>query len=113
MDKSCRDKTTSTGAIAIGILWGPLLHGSTMTIAYELRRRGGGYGVAAICGGLAQERRSSSRCKVDAKKNKEILGRQDARRRRRKGRDFRKGEISGFKVPNSDAELTKGGHYGL
>jgi len=25
-----------------------------MTLAYELRRRGGGVGVAAICGGLAQ-----------------------------------------------------------
>jgi acetyl-CoA C-acetyltransferase len=42
------------GAIAIG-------HPNTasgarvlMTLIYELRRRGGGYGVAAICGGLAQ-----------------------------------------------------------
>jgi acetyl-CoA C-acetyltransferase len=42
------------GAIAIG-------HPNTasgarliMTMIYELRRRGGGYGVAAICGGLAQ-----------------------------------------------------------
>ena len=26
----------------------------TMHIAYELNRRGGGYVVAAICGGLAQ-----------------------------------------------------------
>jgi acetyl-CoA C-acetyltransferase len=25
-----------------------------MTMMYELRRRGGGTGVAAICGGLAQ-----------------------------------------------------------
>jgi acetyl-CoA C-acetyltransferase len=25
-----------------------------MTLAYELRRRGGGYGVCAICGGLGQ-----------------------------------------------------------
>src|SRR4030043_381247 len=25
-----------------------------MTLAYELRRRGGGYAVGAICGGLAQ-----------------------------------------------------------
>ncbi len=25
-----------------------------MTTIYELRRRGGGYGVAAICGGLGQ-----------------------------------------------------------
>ncbi|GAW92628.1 thiolase family protein [Calderihabitans maritimus] len=42
------------GAIAIG-------HANTasgarilMTLVYELARRGGGYGVAAICGGLAQ-----------------------------------------------------------
>lgn len=42
------------GAIAIG-------HANTasgarlvMTMAHELKRRGGGYGVAAICGGLAQ-----------------------------------------------------------
>lgn len=42
------------GAIAIG-------HANTatgarlvMTLAHELRRRGGGYGVAAICGGLGQ-----------------------------------------------------------
>jgi len=42
------------GAIAIG-------HPNTasgarilMTLIYELRRRGGGYGIAAICGGLAQ-----------------------------------------------------------
>jgi len=26
----------------------------TMHLAYELQRRGGGYGVASICGGLAQ-----------------------------------------------------------
>jgi acetyl-CoA C-acetyltransferase len=25
-----------------------------MHLAYELQRRGGGYGAAAICGGLAQ-----------------------------------------------------------
>jgi acetyl-CoA C-acetyltransferase len=25
-----------------------------MHLAYELGRRGGGYGIAAICGGLAQ-----------------------------------------------------------
>jgi len=25
-----------------------------MTLMYELRRQGGGYGVAAICGGLSQ-----------------------------------------------------------
>jgi len=50
-----REKTNvNGGAIAIG-------HPNTasgarliMTILYELRRRGGGYGVASICGGLAQ-----------------------------------------------------------
>jgi acetyl-CoA C-acetyltransferase len=25
-----------------------------MTLAYELKRRGGGYAIGAICGGLAQ-----------------------------------------------------------
>ena len=50
-----REKTNvNGGAIAIG-------HANTatgvrlvMTLAYELRRRGGGRGVAAICGGLGQ-----------------------------------------------------------
>jgi len=53
--KKVREKTNINGsAIAIG-------HPNTasgarimMTLAYELRRRGGGYAVGAICGGLAQ-----------------------------------------------------------
>jgi len=42
------------GAIAIGHPVGASAGRITMTVAYELRRRGGGYGVASICGGLAQ-----------------------------------------------------------
>ena len=53
--KEIQKKTNINGsAIAIG-------HPNTasgarimMTLAYELRRRGGGYGIGAICGGLAQ-----------------------------------------------------------
>jgi acetyl-CoA C-acetyltransferase len=42
------------GAIALGHPVGASAARITMHIAYELNRRGGGYGVAAICGGLAQ-----------------------------------------------------------
>ena len=42
------------GAIAIGHPLGASGARLVMTLAYELRRLGGGYGVAAICGGLAQ-----------------------------------------------------------
>ena len=42
------------GAIAIGHPVGASAARITMALAYELKRRGGGYGVAAICGGLAQ-----------------------------------------------------------
>jgi len=42
------------GAIAIGHPVGASALRITMTLMYELRRRGGGYGVGAICGGLAQ-----------------------------------------------------------
>jgi acetyl-CoA C-acetyltransferase len=42
------------GAIAIGHPVGASAARITMTMAYELRRRTGGYGVASICGGLAQ-----------------------------------------------------------
>ena len=42
------------GAVAIGHPVGASGARILMTLAYELRRRGGGYGVAAICGGLAQ-----------------------------------------------------------
>ncbi len=42
------------GAVAIGHPVGASGLRIAMTLAYELRRRGGGLGVAAICGGLAQ-----------------------------------------------------------
>ncbi|HOD27915.1 MAG TPA: thiolase family protein [Syntrophales bacterium] len=42
------------GAIAIGHPVGASAGRITMTLAYELKRRGGGYGIASICGGLAQ-----------------------------------------------------------
>jgi acetyl-CoA C-acetyltransferase len=42
------------GAIALGHPVGASAGRITMHLAYELQRRGGGYGVAAICGGLAQ-----------------------------------------------------------
>jgi acetyl-CoA C-acetyltransferase len=53
--KALRDKTNINGsAIAVG-------HPNTasgarliMNLVYELRRRGGGHALAAICGGLAQ-----------------------------------------------------------
>jgi acetyl-CoA C-acetyltransferase len=53
--KELREKTNvNGGAIAIGHPVGASAARITMTMAYELKRRGGGYGVAAICGGLAQ-----------------------------------------------------------
>ena len=42
------------GAIAIGHPVGASGLRITMTMMYELRRRGGGLGIAAICGGLTQ-----------------------------------------------------------
>jgi len=42
------------GAIAIGHPVGASGARILMTLMYELRRRGGGYGVCGICGGLAQ-----------------------------------------------------------
>lgn len=42
------------GAVAIGHPVGASGLRITMTLAYELRRRGGGLGVSAICGGLSQ-----------------------------------------------------------
>ena len=42
------------GAIAIGHPVGASGARITMTLMYELMRRGGGRGVAAICGGLSQ-----------------------------------------------------------
>lgn len=50
-----RGKTNvNGGAIAIGHPVGASGARILMTLMYELRRRGGGYGVCAICGGLAQ-----------------------------------------------------------
>lgn len=53
--KELQDKTNvNGGAIAIGHPVGASAARITMTMVYELKRRGGGYGVASICGGLAQ-----------------------------------------------------------
>jgi acetyl-CoA C-acetyltransferase len=42
------------GAVAMGHPVGASGARILMTLAYELRRRGGGYGACGICGGLAQ-----------------------------------------------------------
>ena len=53
--KELQEKTNvNGGAVAIGHPVGASAGRLTMTAAYELRRQGGGYGVAAICGGLGQ-----------------------------------------------------------
>lgn len=53
--QNLRDITNvNGGAVAIGHPVGASGLRITMTLINELRRRGGGYGVAAICGGLAQ-----------------------------------------------------------
>ena len=53
--KEIREKTNvNGGAIALGHPVGASAARITMHLAYELQRRGGGYGVASICGGLAQ-----------------------------------------------------------
>ena len=53
--KALQEKTNvNGGAIAIGHPVGASAGRIAMTLAYELRRRGGGCGVASICGGLAQ-----------------------------------------------------------
>jgi len=53
--KELLDKTNMNGgAIALAHPVGASAARLTMHVAYELNRRGGGYGVAAICGGLAQ-----------------------------------------------------------
>jgi len=50
-----QDKTNvNGGAIAIGHPVGASGARVTMTLMYELMHRGGGRGVAAICGGLSQ-----------------------------------------------------------
>jgi acetyl-CoA C-acetyltransferase len=53
--QALQDKTNvNGGAIAIGHPVGASGARITMTLMYELMRRGGGSGVAAICGGLSQ-----------------------------------------------------------
>ena len=53
--KELLEKTNiNGGAIAIGHPVGASAARITMHLAYELGRRGGGYGIASICGGLAQ-----------------------------------------------------------
>jgi len=50
-----RDRTNvNGGAVAIGHAIGASGARILMTLLYELQRRGGGYGVAAICGGIGQ-----------------------------------------------------------
>ena len=49
-----RKLNVNGGAIAIGHPLGASAVRITLTLIYELRRRGGGKGIAAICGGLAQ-----------------------------------------------------------
>jgi acetyl-CoA C-acetyltransferase len=53
--KSIRERlNVNGGAIAIGHPVGASGARLIITLMYELRRRGGGYGIAAICGGLSQ-----------------------------------------------------------
>ncbi len=53
--KELQEKTNvNGGAIAIGHPVGASAGRITMNLARELNRRGGGYGIAAICGGLSQ-----------------------------------------------------------
>lgn len=53
--QALQEKTNvNGGAIAIGHPVGASAGRITMNLARELKRRGGGYGIAAICGGLAQ-----------------------------------------------------------
>ncbi|MGC1404752.1 MAG: thiolase family protein [Thermodesulfobacteriota bacterium] len=53
--QALQDKTNvNGGAVAIGHPVGASGARITMTMMYELMRRGGGMGVAAICGGLSQ-----------------------------------------------------------
>ena len=53
--KTIREKTNiNGGAIAIGYLNTASGARIIMNLIHELRRRGGGYAMGAICGGLAQ-----------------------------------------------------------
>ena len=55
LEESIREKlNVNGGAVAIGHPLGASAIRITLTLIYELRRRGGGKGIAAICGGLAQ-----------------------------------------------------------
>lgn len=51
------------GAVALGHPMGASGARIIMTLMYELRRRGGGVGIAAICGGLAQGDSVMIKCK--------------------------------------------------
>ncbi len=54
-EQKIREKlNVNGGAIAIGHPLGASAIRITLTMIHELRRRGGGKGIAAICGGLAQ-----------------------------------------------------------
>ncbi len=53
--QAIRDKTNvNGGAIAIGHPTGATAARILMTVCYELRRRGGGLGLATICGGIGE-----------------------------------------------------------
>ena len=53
--KRIRDKTNvNGGAIAVGHPTGATGARLIMTLMYELRRRGGGYGLVSICGGIGE-----------------------------------------------------------
>jgi acetyl-CoA C-acetyltransferase len=55
LEKEIREKlNVNGGAIAIGHPLGASGIRITLTLMYELRRRNGGKGISAICGGLAQ-----------------------------------------------------------
>ena len=55
MEETIREKlNVNGGAVAIGHPLGASAIRITLTLIYELGRRGGGRGIAAICGGLAQ-----------------------------------------------------------
>jgi acetyl-CoA C-acetyltransferase len=50
-----RERTNvNGGAIALGHPTGATAARLVMTLAFELRRRGGGFGVATLCGGIGE-----------------------------------------------------------
>jgi len=87
------------GAIAIGHPVGAGGGRITITLMYELRRRGGGYGVAAICGALAQE--SATILKVSFCPSKEARGTVEVHRG------------GGDKPSETDSATTDTGHKAL